>query len=50
VAVSVLAWFVPDTVFSSYAGFWKNALLNLGFFGLFALGLWFARGVPTAQA
>jgi hypothetical protein len=29
VAVSALAWFVPDTLFSLWTGFWQNALLNL---------------------
>lgn len=29
IAVAVGAWFVPDTAFSLWSGFWQNALLNL---------------------
>jgi hypothetical protein len=43
VALSVAAWFVPDTGYSLWAGFWQNALLNAVFFGLFALPLWAIR-------
>lgn len=39
VAVSVIAWFVPDTAFSVWSGFWPNAALNLAFLGLFAMPL-----------
>jgi len=39
VAVSVIAWFVPDTAFSLWSGFWQNALLNVAFATLFALPL-----------
>ncbi|MDO9164488.1 MAG: hypothetical protein Q7U13_00135 [Rhodoferax sp.] len=39
VAVSVAAWFVPDTTFSLWSGFWQNAVLNLVFIVLFALPL-----------
>ncbi|RZU02138.1 hypothetical protein [Rivibacter subsaxonicus] len=38
-AVSVAAWFVPDTTFSLWSGFWQNAVLNLGFALLFAAPL-----------
>ena len=38
-AVSVVAWFVPDTAFSLWSGFWQNAALNLGFLALFAVPL-----------
>jgi hypothetical protein len=38
-AVSLLAWFVPDTTYSLLSGFWQNALLNLGFAMLFAMPL-----------
>jgi hypothetical protein len=27
-AVSAAAWLVPDTVFSLWTGFWRNAVLN----------------------
>lgn len=27
--ISIVAWFVPDTAFSLWSGFWPNALLNL---------------------
>lgn len=39
VAVSVAAWFVPDTTFSLWSGFWQNAVLNLVFITLFAIPL-----------
>jgi hypothetical protein len=39
VAVSVAAWFVPDTAFSMWAGFWQNAVLNVVFLALFAAPL-----------
>jgi hypothetical protein len=39
VAVSVAAWFVPDTTFSLWSGFWQNAALNLVFIILFAIPL-----------
>jgi hypothetical protein len=38
-AVSLLAWFVPDTTYSLLSGFWQNAVLNLGFALLFAMPL-----------
>lgn len=38
-AVSVAAWFIPDTLFSLWTGFWQNAVLNLVFGLLFALPL-----------
>ena len=38
-AVSVAAWFIPDTAFSLWSGFWQNAVLNLGFLALFAVPL-----------
>jgi uncharacterized membrane protein YhaH (DUF805 family) len=39
VVVSVAAWFVPDTTFSLWSGFWQNAVLNLVFIILFAIPL-----------
>lgn len=39
VALSVAAWFVPDTAFSLWSGFWQNAVLNLVFLVLFAVPL-----------
>jgi len=39
IAVSVTAWFVPDTIFSLWTGFWPNAVLNLVFATLFAIPL-----------
>jgi hypothetical protein len=39
VAVSVVAWFVPDTAFSLWSGFWQNAVLNVVFIILFAAPL-----------
>jgi hypothetical protein len=37
--VSLTAWFVPDTAFSLWTGFWPNAVLNLVFATLFAIPL-----------
>ena len=37
--VSLLAWFVPDTMFSLWSGFWQNAALNAIFAVLFAVPL-----------
>lgn len=39
IAVSVAAWFVPDTAFSILSGFWQNAVLNFVFMVLFAVPL-----------
>lgn len=39
VAGSLLAWFVPDTLYSLLSGFWPNAVLNAGFALLFAVPL-----------
>jgi len=38
-AVSLLAWFIPDTAFSLWSGFWQNAVLNCVMAGLFAIPL-----------
>lgn len=38
-AVSLSAWFVPDTAYSLWLGFWQNAVLNLALFVLFAIPL-----------
>lgn len=39
IATAVAAWFVPDTVFSVWSGFWQNALLNVVIAVLFAIPL-----------
>jgi hypothetical protein len=39
IAISVAAWFVPDTAFSLWSGFWQNAVLNVAFLFLFAVPL-----------
>lgn len=38
-AVSLAAWFIPDTAFSLWLGFWQNAVLNSVFATLFAIPL-----------
>jgi len=38
-AVSLLAWFVPDTALSLWSGYWPNAALNAVFALLFAIPL-----------
>lgn len=45
VCVSVFAWFVPDTLFSLWTGFWQNAVLNAAFLLLFAIPLVATRRV-----
>jgi hypothetical protein len=40
VAFSVAAWFVPDTGYSLWSGFWQDAVLNTVFLILFAIPLW----------
>ncbi len=39
IAVSVTAWFVLDTAYSLWSGFWQNAVLNVVFLVLFAVPL-----------
>ena len=39
IMVCILAWFVPDTAFSLWSGFWLNAILNLPFLILFIIPL-----------
>ena len=39
VAMSIAAWFVPDTAYSLASGFWQNAVLNVVFMALFAAPL-----------
>ena len=46
IALSVVAWFVPDTSYSLISGFWQNAVLNTGFLTLFAIPLWATRSAP----
>ena len=38
-AASLLAWFIPDTAFSLWSGFWQNAVLNCVMAGLFVIPL-----------
>jgi hypothetical protein len=37
--ISLLAWCVPDTIFSLWSGFWQNAVLNAVLAALFAVPL-----------
>ena len=39
ISVSLTAWFVTDTAFSLWTGFWRNAILNLVIATLFAVPL-----------
>lgn len=45
IAISVVAWYVPDTAFSIWSGFWQNAVLNTVFLTLFAIPLWATRHI-----
>jgi hypothetical protein len=40
IAISLGAWFIPDTTYSLLSGYWQNAALNIVFLALFALPLW----------
>lgn len=50
IALSVGAWFVPDTTYSLISGYWQNALLNTGFLVLFAVPLWATRRLQRNDA
>jgi hypothetical protein len=39
VTVSVGAWFIPDTTYSLWSGYWQNAVLNIILLALFAVPL-----------
>ncbi len=39
ISASLVAWFIPDTAFSLYSGFWQNAVLNVLMLVVFALPL-----------
>ncbi len=38
-ALSIAAWFIPDTIYSLWSGFWQNAAFNMVFVVLFAAPL-----------
>jgi hypothetical protein len=50
IAVSVVAWYVPDTAYSLLSGYWQNAVLNTVFLALFAVPLWATRAVGRSPA
>ncbi len=39
VAASMSVWFIPDTAYSLWSGFWQNAAFNMVFIVLFAIPL-----------
>jgi len=39
IAASLITWFVLDTAYSLWSGFWQNAILNAAMFVLFAIPL-----------
>jgi hypothetical protein len=39
IAVSIVSWFISDTSFSLWTGYWMNAVLNTVFMVLFAIPL-----------
>lgn len=49
VALSVAAWFVPDTAYSLWSGYWQNAVLNSIFLVLFAVPLCATRTSARAE-
>ena len=50
IALSVLAWFIPDTSYSLLSGYWQNALLNTVFLVLFVVPLLATRGMLRNDA
>jgi hypothetical protein len=46
--LSLLLWYIPDSTFSIYSGFWQNAVLNTSFALMYALGLWGLRDSTKA--
>jgi hypothetical protein len=38
-SISLIAWFIPDTAFSIWSGYWQNGILNAIFLALFAIPL-----------
>ncbi len=38
-AASLTAWFIPDTAYSVWSGFWQNAAFNIVFIVFFAIPL-----------
>ncbi len=49
IALSLGAWFVPDTSYSLISGYWQNAVLNTAFALLFAVPLWATRSRPGSR-
>lgn len=39
IAVSLAAWFVPDTAYSAWSGFWPNVVLNAALLVVFVIPL-----------
>ncbi len=48
IAVSLVAWFIPDTAFSLWSGFSQNAVLNLLMLAIFVVPLAATYGIITA--
>ena len=49
IAISIAAWFLPDTGYSLVSGYWQNAVLNAVFLAMFALPLWATRASRAAR-
>ncbi len=47
ITVSVLCWFVPDTAFSLWTGFWQNAVFNVVFAVMYAVPLLATRSMAA---
>jgi hypothetical protein len=47
--VSLTAWFIPDTAYSLWSGFWQNAAFNMVFIVLFAIPLMATYGACRAK-
>lgn len=49
IAVPLVVWAVPDTIWSCWTGYWPNAVLNAGFVALFTpplVGTYRGSGMP----
>lgn len=40
ITAMLLAWFIPDTVYSALTGYWPNVMLNVSFLLLLGTPLW----------
>ena len=39
ISISLIAWFIPDTTFSLWSGYWQNGIINIILLALFVIPL-----------